>query len=578
MGYRSVIGYQDGTAEGIRLYGDTYGSANYEQREARKRVGLIGRGAYAAAESGGSRVLSNDLMGGGAVPSFGEGGSIGGAEGSLTIRHAEYIGNILGNSYVSGSSGPVNQFQNTTFAINPALETTFPWLSQVAQNYDEYTMISCVYTYRTMVTDFAANSGQVGQVYMAAQYNNNDTPFQTTRAFLDYASAVSGKTSQTIMMGLECDPSKISMPGGKYTRTGPALPGVDLNTLDSGILNIAVVGTPESYANQIMGQLWVSYVVQVRKPKSFVNQCLGVPKDIFITDTIDWQTNYPWVQAGPSSGFPMSPAPIAYGQQNRIGVKFIGPNGQSSQPWTGVTDDGNSPAVVNFAIQFPESAVGTYEVILNTVSNSARWPSTVDILNPFPIPSSSAGFSYAGSGVSPVNDLWQPAAAPGDGDWSFFQVSKSNHVVQTAVPAYAASTLGCNPDGLTLMGHFNIVPTSDGSINSVNFSLFVPSCVAATFFELFAFQVQVTEYNRGLNNQLTGQPLLVDGSGTAIAAPPTVPIAPATAVAAAQRRALASSIVREVAAPSPRALPAKRARKKVTVKDLKEDLDLDIPE
>jgi hypothetical protein len=585
-GFRSVIGHIDGTRDGVALYGPTYAEANFQQREARLKAGLIGRGAYSAAgASHGAGILSNDLMGGGAVPSFGEGGSIGGAEGSLTVRHAEYIGNILGNGYVNGISGAVKQFDNQTFSINPGLETTFPWLSQVAQNYDEYTMISCVYTYRTMVTDFAANSGQVGQVYMAAQYNNNDSPFTTTRAFLDYASAVSGKTSQTIMMGLECDPAKISLPGGKYTRTGPPLPGLDLNTLDSGILNIAVVGTPESYANQIMGQLWVSYVVELRKPKSFVNQCLGNPKDIYMVDTTNYDTNYTWSAAGPTAIFLINGSNIASGQQNRIGTELV-LYGSNASP-LGVTP--TQPAAFNWSITFPPDAVGSYEILLTSKSQYAITPSGTTFTSPFTFLSSRFAQSISGSGMAYINDLWSSGATPGNGDWVAWNTTRTT-VTGAVTGGTTLAGVQMEPDEQTLLLHVSVTPTSDGTLNNVNVALQVAPAFASNFFEKFDWQLQITEYNRGLNNPATQAPYLLDQSGVAISQPPTVSVLP-VASAASSASAIArlgktvrvppadALLVHEVRAaePSP-SRPAKRPRKKVTVKDLKEDLELEIPE
>jgi hypothetical protein len=225
--------------------------------------------------SGQGEYTSNNLVeGGDPIPSFAAT-----PDGSrVTISHREYIGDIF-----APPTGDV--FQNTPFSVNPGLEKTFPWLSQIAQNYDEYTLHQLMFSYRSTVSDFAASSGQIGQVIMATIYNASSDPFADKAAMMQYDSSMSTKTSESMIHGVECDPAKLSGPIGRFVRSNPVLVGQDINQYDHGLFNIAVTETPVGYANQAMGELWVSYTVELRKPKFFTNRGLGISRDVFANIT-----------------------------------------------------------------------------------------------------------------------------------------------------------------------------------------------------------------------------------------------------------------------------------------------------
>lgn len=228
---------------------------------------------------------------------------------SVTISHREYISDV----YAPATLG---SFTNQSYAINVGLERSFPWLSQIAANYEEYEVKQLIYTFRSTVADFASNTGQVGQVIMATQYNSNREPFYEKITMMQYDGAMSGKTSQTQMHGVECDPRKMSGSPGKYVRVGPVLEDQDKNDYDHAQFNIAVADIPNGYQNQSMGELWVSYTVVLRKPKFFTGRGLAISRDLFWGGPITVaQTTYgamrPWL--ADSAGLRLS------AQQNNIG-------------------------------------------------------------------------------------------------------------------------------------------------------------------------------------------------------------------------------------------------------------------
>lgn len=236
-----------------------------------------GRGAYDASTSSNSLVIGphNDFN----VPQFHP--QVDGS--SVMISHKEYIGDLFAPSV--GTT-----FANQTYKVNPGIESTFPWLAQVAQNYVEYKIHQLIFTYKSTVADFAAASGQVGQIIAVTQYDANQPPMIDKRQMMEYDASQSCKTSSNLVMGVECDPAKNAGSAGKFIRTTPLDQGKDLNTYDVGTFNLAVHDTPATYANQVLGEVWVSYTIELRKPKVFTGRGLGIQRDVFTSPVWNGKT------------------------------------------------------------------------------------------------------------------------------------------------------------------------------------------------------------------------------------------------------------------------------------------------
>lgn len=314
--------HRRGTPEGELYWGATYKDANEEQRATRKKYGYIGRGKYwgkalgsalggiggmfvggpkgaaLGASLGGSlgdkwsgrgvytgrggytgpATNTNELMSSSSLssPKF---MSVPDESGSLMVGHREYIGDIF-----APGAGSVSEFTLQSFPINPGLEQTFPWLSQIAQNYEEYEMVQCVFEYVSTVQDINSANGQVGTVITATQYNPSDRNFTDKPAMAAYAHSCSGKSTDNQNHGVECDPSKLSGSEGKYIRANPVLTGEDLKTYDHGRFQLATHNIPAAMAGGSLGELYVSYTVKLRKPKFFTGRGLGLTRYLAVAD------------------------------------------------------------------------------------------------------------------------------------------------------------------------------------------------------------------------------------------------------------------------------------------------------
>ena len=196
---------------------------------------------------------------------------------SVTIQNREYITDVYGP--------PASQtFQTSEYPINPGFSKLFNWLSQLAVNFEEYAIKQLIVTYKSTVADFAAASGQVGQVIMATHYNPTADSFSSKEEMMLYEGGMSCKTTEHMQHGIECDPAKLAGNEFKYVRIGNLPLSEDLKEYDLGRLTLALTGLPAAYANQQIGELWVSYTVVLRKPKIGSNHAYNVLRDIHVAN------------------------------------------------------------------------------------------------------------------------------------------------------------------------------------------------------------------------------------------------------------------------------------------------------
>jgi hypothetical protein len=178
------------------------------------------------------------------------------------VTHREYIADIV-------SSSTANTFLTQQFSINPGLSVSFPWLSTVAANYEEYRILGMVYELKSISSD-ALNSQQtnLGYVIAATQYNPYSPPFQSKQQMDNYEFAVSVKPSLSVMHPIECKKSEVAVGDLLFTRTG-AVTGQDLRLYDWGVLTVATGGIQGT--SVAVSELWCTYKIELLKPKIAVS-------------------------------------------------------------------------------------------------------------------------------------------------------------------------------------------------------------------------------------------------------------------------------------------------------------------
>jgi len=243
--YAPQIGRAMGAATGLAGASDLGGHAG-----AFVRKQILGSGAY------NTNSLVNHQKSDMGVASF---SSSDDETGALHICHEEYIQDILGTT----------PFVNNAFPINPGDPALFPWLSQIAANYDEYEFSGLVFTYKTVSSDstvVAGASSNLGTVIMACNYNAAASPFSTKQQMMEYDGAARVKISEDLVFGIECDKSKVALSNHLFIAPNGSVPaGEDVKTYYHGLFQIATNQAAAAAAQ--IGELWVSYRVTLRKPK-----------------------------------------------------------------------------------------------------------------------------------------------------------------------------------------------------------------------------------------------------------------------------------------------------------------------
>lgn len=344
----------------------------------------VGRGSYSG-PSVNSLIQGSNVS----VPRMEGGDEIG----SVVISHREFLGNITGSQV----------FENSTFQLNPGLVGTFPWLSQIAVNYEEYSFEQLMFTYVSLLSEATA-SGAVGTIIMSTNYNAGNPAFITSNDMLNNIGTISARpTDSPIIHGVECDDSKNVLPS-YYVRVGSVPEGQDIKTYDVGLFQLATEGMPVD--SQLQGQLYVSYQITLRKPKLFTAAGKGILTDVFKNFGSSSLTKMagstlfasPYNILGCSISHPASNTiRINFSEHTvqgiyRIELGFLAPSEGGSYP----TDPKMNPVVTysNCAPHEPTSYAENWS--LNSTSNQLasygglsanfRWQGNIVLLGSFAIP------------------------------------------------------------------------------------------------------------------------------------------------------------------------------------------------
>lgn len=503
-----------GTPENVARFGATYKEATPEQRITRRGHGYYGRGGYWAQKLGakpggfwdkmadtitpmipggseiaaGTRALheamtgrglyvgqgkytaANDLVHGAdepfEAPRFAR--SMGGQDGmaGITITNREFVRNIYAPSAAS-------VFQVQTLTVNPGLEATFPWLSQLAINFEEYELKQLIFSYRSTVTDFNSGTGQSGTVLLASQYNVDENPFSDEVTMLSYAGACSAKATEHQLQGVECDPAKLSGSVGKYVRNQNLKPSDDYKDYDHAILNIGVSNIPSQFINQQIGQLWVSYTVELRKPKLTSAKGFAIPRFYYTLPGYSTVSGY---------GERPTISPFALAGTNDQ-IRSFGLFGAQNSIPIQLSADASPGANGAVFLTFPAWYSGNVEIKAYCTFRAGGNQQFAQVI----------ALAHAGN-VAPINDVPVLNGMPGvnvgttkwDNQWADYD-NDPDMPGNVLTVANASSSVS----------HFRIRPSTNGVDNVVRLFLLVPTGFLMPS-AVTSFTLDVMEYNQSL--------------------------------------------------------------------------------
>jgi len=236
-----------------------------------------GMGGYAPIRRQNALFTSTDRP----VPRF---ESTGDELGTIVVNHTEFITDIYGIPWDATTVPPsrTSDFQSFTLELNPGLSNTFPFLSQIAQNFEEFQFIQLVFEYHPKLSNnLTSNDGQTGTLLFHTDTNPNNKPKSSKQRLNQQFGTVDGRPIDFLDHGIECDPNKLPGDGHRFVRTEPITEGQDKLNYDHGLSQFAVCSTPQELSNEVLGELHVYYTVKLIKPRCYSLYGLGLERDEF---------------------------------------------------------------------------------------------------------------------------------------------------------------------------------------------------------------------------------------------------------------------------------------------------------
>lgn len=184
-----------------------------------------------------------------AVPQF-----IAGSAGACRIVHREYL-----NECRPTTTFPAGNWTTgaTSFGINPGVSTTFPWLSRLAPNFEEYRFRKLRFVYVPRCAT-ATN----GAIYTGIDYDSSDAAPQSISELMSFKGSSQSPIWSELALALnQADASFLKK---RFVRSGALVSGVDVTLYDVG--RAYIVGL-ELGGLETCGDIYVEYDVELFTPQ-----------------------------------------------------------------------------------------------------------------------------------------------------------------------------------------------------------------------------------------------------------------------------------------------------------------------
>jgi len=163
--------------------------------------------------------------------------------------YREYLGDL------QAPAAPAD-FNLTSYHINPGLAELQPWLSPIAQQFEQYEPMGIVFEYQSLLSDYSSTQ-VLGSVMMATDYDVTDRVYFDKLEMMNAQYSSQAKPTQGLLHGIECDPNQ-RQNKLLFVRSGAIKPDADLQDYDLGIFQVATQGLGVA-AGTVIGSLFVHY-------------------------------------------------------------------------------------------------------------------------------------------------------------------------------------------------------------------------------------------------------------------------------------------------------------------------------
>lgn len=165
----------------------------------------------------------------------------------ICVSHREFLFDVIGTG----------TFSTTKKEINPGLASSFPWLCQMAPNYESYKFKRLRFEYVPTCA-----TSETGSVYLGVEYDATD-PVPTNKQTLAAWDETS-YSSPWITNNHNCKASNLAKRTSYFVRNGAIPPSDDIRLYDTGYL---VVATQGNATTAPIGEIWVDYEVDLVTPQ-----------------------------------------------------------------------------------------------------------------------------------------------------------------------------------------------------------------------------------------------------------------------------------------------------------------------
>lgn len=184
------------------------------------------------------------------------------AKGEATVfHHREFVSDIMSGDFVAGTTS--TDFNLAKYQLNPGNSALFPWLSKMAEGFQEYEVHGMLMQLITETADFSANFA-IGNMMMAADYNPIAVAPNTKIELLEMEYSASVKTSSDLVMPIECDRANNGQ-NHLWVALDNDYQGTDARSFDLASVFVATQGQPAAQTK--LAELWNTYEIWFYKPK-----------------------------------------------------------------------------------------------------------------------------------------------------------------------------------------------------------------------------------------------------------------------------------------------------------------------
>jgi len=153
-------------------------------------------------------------------------------------------------------------FSTFTLGLNPGNATIFPWLSNIATDFQ-------LFRFKGVVIEFVSFTSPMnlqpamGYIMMSGVYNVLQAPYENSVELENSAEAIVFRPDRSAMYGMECKDTNYR----KYFVLQPTAQIIDDALYTPFNIQIATEGLPDTFQpGSVLGQIWISYEIEFFEP------------------------------------------------------------------------------------------------------------------------------------------------------------------------------------------------------------------------------------------------------------------------------------------------------------------------